>query len=86
MHAPLLSFCRYFAKPADARAATSLFLVKCQVKKMLSAACLQGMCAEAPFCVTMTVAIEFHSRALIRAHVCSRRHFAKLLHQNSREL
>ena len=64
MHALLLSFCRYFAKIADSRGAMSLFLVKCQVKKFLSAASLQGACAEAPFCVTMTVVIEFHSRAL----------------------
>ena len=85
MHALLLSFCRYFAKIADARGAMSLSLVKCQVKKFLSAACRQGACAEAPFCVTMTVAIEFHSRALIRAHVRSRRHFAKLPLQNSRD-
>ena len=84
MHAVLLSFCRYFAKIADARGAMSLSLVKCQVKKFLSAACPQGACAEAPFCVTMTVAIEFHSRALIRAHVRSRRHFAKLPLPNSR--
>ena len=81
MHALLLSFCRYFAKIADATGAMSLSLVKSQVKKFLSAACPQGPCAEAPFCVTMTVAIEFHSRALIRAHVRSRRHFAKLPHQ-----
>ena len=85
MHALLLSFCQYFAKIADARGAISLSLVKCQVKKFLSAACPQGACVEAPFCVTMTVAIEFHSRALIRAHVRSRRHFAKLPLQNSRE-
>ena len=39
MHALLLSFCRYFAKIADARGAMSLSLVKCQVKKFLSAAC-----------------------------------------------
>ena len=84
MHAQLLSFCRYFAKIADARGAMSLSLVKCQVKKFLSAACPQGACVEAPFCVTMTVAIEFHSRALIRAHVRSRRHFAKLPLPNSR--
>ena len=84
MHALLLSFCRYFAKIADARGAMSLSLVKCQVKKFLSAACPQGACAVAPFCVTMTVAIEFHSRALIRAHVRSRRHFAKLPLPNSR--
>ena len=61
----LLSFCRYFAKIADATGAMSLSLVKFQVKKFLSAACPQGPCAEVPFCVTMTVAIEFHSRALI---------------------
>ena len=85
MHALLLSFCRYFAKIADARGAMSLSLVKCQVKKFLSAACPQGAYAEAPFCVTMTVAIEFHSRALIRAHVRSRRHFAKLPLPNSRD-
>ena len=80
----LLSFCRYFAKIADATGAMSLSLVKSQVKIILSAACPQGPCAEAPFCVTMTVAIEFHSLALIRAHVRSRRHFARLPHQNSR--
>ena len=85
MHALLFSFCRYFAKIADARGAMSLSLVKCQVKKFLSAACPQGACTEAPFCVTMTVAIEFHSRALIRAHVRSRRHFAKLPLPNSRD-
>ena len=84
MHALLLSLCQYFAKIADATGAMSLSLVKSQVKNFLSAACPQGPCAEAPFCVTMTVAIEFHSRALIRAHVRSRRHFAKLPHQNSR--
>ena len=33
--------------------------------------CQLLVCAEAPFCVTMTVAIEFHSHALIRAHVRS---------------
>ena len=71
---------------ADARGGISLSLVKSQVKKFLSAACPQGQCAEAPFCVAMTVAIEFHSRALIRAHVRLRRHFAKLPHQNSRAL
>ena len=87
MHALLLSFCRYFAKIADARGAMSLSLVKCHVKKFLSAACAapQGACTEAPFCVTITVAIEFHSRVLIRAHVRSRRHFAKLPLPNSRE-
>ena len=62
----------------------SLALVICQVKKFLSAACPQGTRAEAPFCVTMTVDIAFHSRALIRTHVRSRRHFAKLPQQNSR--
>ena len=84
MHALFLSFCRYFAKLADARRAMSLSLVKCQEKKFLSAACPQDACTEAPFCVTMTVAIEFHSRALTRAHVRSRRHFANLPLQNSR--
>ena len=70
MHALLLSFCRYFAKIADAREAMSLSFVKCQVKTFF-------VSSFSAFYVTMIVAIEFHSRPLIQAYVRSRRHFAK---------
>ena len=80
MHALLLSFCRYFAKIADARGAMSLSLVKCQVKKFLSAACVRGSAILCYHDCCHRISLT----SLIRAHVRSRRHFAKLPLQNSR--